>query len=1092
MKRTYLHIVTMLLLISCSEEGSLFKNPSPEKTGITFQNTLTESDDLNILDYLYFYNGGGVAIGDVNNDSLPDIFFSGNQVKNKLYLNKGNLKFEEVTDKAGVAGNSTWNTGAVMGDVNGDGLLDIYVCAVVGINGFNGYNELYINNGDGTFTESAAKYALDFDSFSSNAAFLDYDRDGDLDIYLLNHAVHTQESFGKADLRNKRNYQTGDKLLRNDGGKFTDISEEAGIFGGINGYGLGLAISDFNQDGWPDIYVGNDFHEDDYYYLNNGDGTFTESGEKFFGHTSRFSMGNDVADINHDGWPDLISLDMLANDETVLKSSQGDENIQTQSLRTEKFGYRYQFTRNMLNIGQPDAPFMETALLSGVAASDWSWSALFGDYNQDGEQDIFISNGIPKRPNDLDYINFVSSDQIRGKMNNTKLMDQQALNKMPSGKIHNYIFKGTKNLSFKDESGEWIVKDTLISAATAVADLDNDGDLDLVTNNLNSTASLYINQTNETANYLKIRFRFTGANVFGLGTKVFSYSDGKLQYKELYPVRGFQASSEPIVHFGYGKAATVDSLKIVWPDGNYQLLRDVATNQTMTLSPRNTKPFDYGSLLPKPQPLFKRIVGNLGIDFKHQEDNYTDFNRQKLIPYQLSDRGPATALGDLNHDGKTDIFFGGSKFYPAKIYVQNDSTFTQQEIRSITKDSIKEDVSAIITDLTGDGRNDLMIGSGGGDFYNKMSPLLDSYYIQGDSTYLERELPENFENASIMAPNDFDGDGDIDVFVGNQAVTNNFGKLPKSYLLENSEGRFRVIENADLQNVGMVTDAIWNDFDSDGQDDLIVVGEWMAPVFFRNANGRLIRTEIIGSDLSGLWQCVAPFDIDGDGDIDYLLGNWGTNSKFTASQKSPLKMYYGDFDENGQTETITAVKKKGEYYPLENLDGLASQMVFLKKKFNTYTSFAGKSIDEILDKKSLEQAKILEVYELRSGFLRNDNGSFTFVPFQNELQVSPLMAFVSHDFDGDEKEEILVAGNYFGVKPYQGRFDSFPGALIRAENNVILGSRIGLNFSHKSVRHLNILDYKNHNYLLVTINNDSAQVYKINPKDKTNDLWERK
>ncbi|SDD57456.1 Repeat domain-containing protein [Pricia antarctica] len=1085
-------ILIVLFLTSCSDEGSLFKNPTPLKTGITFENTLTETNDLNILDYLYFYNGGGVAIGDINNDSLPDIFFSGNQVKNKLYLNKGNLKFKEVTEKAGVAGKSTWNTGAVMGDVNGDGLLDIYVCAVVGINGFNGYNELFINNGDTTFTESAAKYGLDFDSYSSNAAFLDYDRDGDLDMYLLNHAVHTQESFGKADLRLQRNYQTGDKLLRNDGGKFTDISEEAGIFGGINGYGLGLAISDFNQDGWPDIYVGNDFHEDDYFYLNNADGTFTESGEQFFGHTSRFSMGNDVADINHDGWPDLISLDMLAQDETVLKSSQGDENIQTQSLRTEKFGYRYQFTRNMLNVGQPNAPFMETALLSGIAATDWSWSALFGDYNQDGEQDIFISNGIPKRPNDLDYINFVSSDQIRGKMNNTKLMDQQALDKMPSGKIHNYIFKGTQNLSFKDESGEWIVKDTLISAATAMADLDNDGDLDLVTNNLNSTASLYINQTNETANYLKLRFRFPGKNVFGLGTKVFSYLNGKLQYKELYQVRGFQASSEPIVHFGYGKATTVDSLKIVWPDGNYQVLRDVATNQTMTLSPRNTMPFDYGSLLPKPQPLFKRMVGNLGIDFKHEEDNYTDFNRQKLIPYQLSDRGPATALGDLNHDGKTDIFFGGSKFYPAKIYVQNDSTFTQQDIPSIAKDSIKEDVSATIADFTGDGKNDLMVGSGGGDFYNKMPPLLDSYYIQGDSTFVEGQLPEHFENASIMAPNDFDGDGDIDVFVGNQAVTNDFGKLPNSFLLKNTGGRFGVIENADLQNVGMVTDAIWSDFDGDGRDDLIVVGEWMAPVFFRNLDGKLVRTEVIGSDLNGLWQCVAPFDIDGDGDIDYLLGNWGTNSKFTASQKSPLKMYYGDFDENGQTETITTVKKEGKYYPLENLDGLASQMVFLKKKFNTYASFAGKSIDEIFDKKTIEQAKILEAYELRSGFLRNDNGNFTFVPFQNELQVSPLMAFVSYDFDGDGKEEILVAGNYFGVKPYQGRFDSFPGALIKAENNVILGSGIGLNFSHKSVRHLNILDYKDHNYLLVTINNDSAQVYKLNPKQNTNDTWGRK
>ncbi|MGB6152295.1 MAG: VCBS repeat-containing protein [Pricia sp.] len=1088
MRTTFIHIIAILLLTSCSDEGSLFKNPSPEETGITFENTLTETDDLNILDYLYFYNGGGVAIGDVNNDSLPDIFFSGNQVKNRLYLNKGDLKFEDVTEAAGVAGNSSWNTGAVMGDVNGDGLLDIYVCAVVGINGFGGYNELYINNGpskDGasvTFTESAAKYALDFDSYSSNAAFLDYDRDGDLDMYLLNHAVHTQESFGKAELRKTRNYQTGDKLLRNDGGKFVDVSAEAGIFGGINGYGLGLAVSDFNQDGWSDIYVGNDFHEDDYYYLNNQDGTFTESAEQYFPHTSRFSMGNDVADINHDGWPDLISLDMLAQDETVLKSSQGDEDIQTQKLRIDQFGYRNQFSRNMLNINQPTAGFMETALLSGVAATDWSWSALFGDYNHDGEQDIFVSNGIPKRPNDLDYINFVSSEQIRSKMNTTKLMDRQALAKMPSGKTHNYIFKGTENLIFEDKSGAWMVKDTLISGATALGDLDNDGDLDVVTNNLNSSASLYINQTNGTATYLKLRFNYPSANRFGIGTKVFSYVNGNLQYQELYPVKGFQASSEPIVHFGYGTAKNIDSLKVLWPDGNYQILKDVATNQTLTIAPKDTKPFDYRSLLPEPLPIFKKVNGNLGIDFKHEEDNYTDFNRQKLIPYQLSDRGPATALGDLNGDGKTDVFFGGSKFKPSRIYVQNDSTFTEQSFPSIVKDSIKEDVAATIADFTGNGLNDLILGSGGGDFSKKMPPLLDSYYVRKDSTFVTGKLPETYENASVLAPHDFDGDGDLDVFVGNQTVTGDFGKRPNSFLLKNEGGRFGILENQALQGLGMVTDALWNDFDNDGLEDLIVVGEWMAPVFLKNQNGKLTKTTGVGNELNGLWQSIAPFDIDGDGDTDYLLGNWGANSKFVASEKFPLKLYYGDFDQNGQTETITAIQNDGKYYPLENLDGLASQLVSLKKKFNTYAAFAGKTMNEIFDEKTLESSEVLEVGELRSGFLRNDAGKFSFVPFQNELQVSPIMAFATYDFDGDGKREVLAAGNYFGVKPYHGRFDSFPGALIKAENNVILGSRIGLDLSQKSVRHLNIIDFNKKAYLLVTLNNDSTQVYTINAR----------
>ncbi|MEN8788740.1 MAG: CRTAC1 family protein, partial [Flavobacteriaceae bacterium] len=566
-------LIAFVFFIACdSSDGNLFKNPTPEDTGLEFVNSLNEKEDLNILDYLYFYNGGGVAIGDINGDELPDIYLSGNQVKNKLYLNKGNLQFEDITEKAGVAGNSTWNTGSVMGDINGDGLLDIYVCAVVGINGFNGHNELFINNGDATFSERSAEYGLDFDTYSSSAAFLDYDLDGDLDLYLLNHAVHTQESFGKADLRFSRHYQSGDKLLRNDGGSFKDVSEEAGIYGGVNSYGLGVAVSDFNQDGFPDLYIGNDFHEDDYYYLNNGDGTFKECLKEYFGHTTRFSMGNDVSDINHDGWPDIMSLDMLPEDEKVLKSSEGDDDVQTQKLRVDLFGYHYQFTRNMLYLNAGGRHYTETALQSGVAATDWSWSALFADYDQDGEQDLFIANGIPKRPNDLDYIKFISNEQIKKKINNTRLVDQQALDMMPSGAISNYYFSGGPQGDFVNKSASYIKQDTLISGATAMGDLDNDGDLDIITNNINTPASLYINKTDDSASYLKLKFNYRSPNKIGIGTKVYSYHDGILQYKELYTVRGFQASSEPILHFGYGKEKMVDSLRIVWPDKTSQLL----------------------------------------------------------------------------------------------------------------------------------------------------------------------------------------------------------------------------------------------------------------------------------------------------------------------------------------------------------------------------------------------------------------------------------------------------------------------------------------------------------------------------------------
>ncbi len=1078
-KHTFSTLLLLIVLSCGKKEGTLFSNPSAEETGILFSNTLSESDDLNILDYLYFYNGGGISIGDINNDGLPDIFFSGNQVKNTLYLNQGGLKFKDISEKAGVQGDSSWNTGSVMGDINGDGFLDIYVCAVVGINGFEGANELFINNGDNTFTESAAKYGLDFDTYSSSAAFLDYDLDGDLDLYLLNHAVHTQESFGRVDLRYTRNFETGDKLLRNDGDKFTDVSEEAGIYGGINGYGLGIAVSDFNVDGYPDLYIGNDFHEDDYYYLNNGDGTFTESLRKYFGHTSRFSMGSDVADINHDGLPDFISLDMLPEDEVPLKSSEGDDNIQVQRLRTQRYGYHYQFTRNMLYVNQPSGNYLETALLSGIAATDWSWSALFGDYDQDGEQDLFISNGIPKRPNDLDYIRFVSNEQIQKKLDNTKLVDQEALNLMPSGATNNMVFKGKSNLQFDNKSNDWITRDTLISGATAYGDLDNDGDLDLVTNNINRPATIYQNKTGTTSNYLKIRLKYIGRNPFAIGTKVYSYHKGKLQYKELYTTRGFQSSSEPIIHFGYGASEKIDSIKIVWPDKSYQTLKNISTNQTLEIRPNNTSPFDYEKTKRNKGLIFEKVEDNLGLNFTHVEDNHIDFNREKLIPYRVSDRGPAAAIGDLNGDGKDDVFFGGSKFFSSKIYIQQDTIFTEKKFTVIQKDSVKEEVVALIKDFDRDGKNDVFIGSGGADFYGKVKPLLDNYFIQKDTAFLKAKIPDFFENTSVIEANDYDGDGDLDVFVGSNVVTSKFGKTPNSYLLKNTNGNFSIVENTPFQNLGMITDATWSDFNNDGVEDLIVIGEWMAPKFFKNSNGSFEEVDLLENNLNGLWQAIQPFDIDNDGDIDYLLGNWGINSKFSASKKAPMNLYSYDFDGNGSTETIVATEKNGKYYPLLGLDELSGQLVSLRKKFTTYKSFAGKSIEEIFNKKTLAKAEVLKIHELHSGYLQNNGTSYTFIPFKAELQVSPITSFLAFDFNGDSKNEVLVAGNYFGVTPFHGKFDSFPGALITNENDIILGDALGLEISQKSARHLNAFNFNNATYLLVTVNNDKAQVYRL-------------
>ena len=1080
MKNKILILCLLVLAIGCKENsGELFTKHSPSDTGISFENTLTESKDLSILDYLYFYNGGGVAIGDINNDSLPDIYFSGNQVKNKLYLNKGNLKFEDISIKAGVEGNSSWNTGAIMGDVNGDGLLDIYVCAVVGLNGFNGHNELFINQGNATFKESSAEYGLDYESYSSSAAFLDYDLDGDLDMYLLNHAVHTQDSYGNAEVRFKRSYETGDKLLRNDNGQFTDVSEEAGIYGGINGYGLGIAVSDFNQDGFPDLYIGNDFHEDDYYYLNNGDGTFKESLKQYFGHTSRFSMGSDVADINHDGLPDLISLDMLAQDEMVLKTSEGDDDVQIQKLKTQTFGYHNQYTRNMLYVNQPNGMFIETALLSGVAATDWSWSALFGDYNQDGEQDLYISNGIPKRPNDLDYINYVSNDNIKQKINSTNLVDQKALAMMPSGFVGNKIFKGSSDLNFIDESKTWIAQDTVISGATAYGDLDNDGDLDIVTNNLFSPALIQENITNSTRNWLKIKLNFKKENKFGIGTKVFSFANGIQQFKEMYTVRGFQASSEPIIHFGYGDLNTVDSLKIIWPDKSFQILKNITTNQTLFIKPELAKPFDYTSLHLKQKPLFEKEPNNLGINYEHIEDAYSDYLRQKLIPYQMSDRGPAVSVGDLNEDGKEDVFFGGSKYIPSKIFIQGDSTFQLKIYPEIQNDSIKEDIASIIGDFNSDGKNDLIVGTGGADFFNEMKPLTDSYYSASESTFTKKEFPELFENASVLLKLDYDHDNDLDILICNQSISADYGNKPNSYLLENKNGDFTIANNP-FENLGMITDAVVTDFNNDGWEDLLFVGEWMSPRFFQNNKGIFTEVHLLENDkVNGLWQAVTSFDIDGDGDQDYLLGNWGLNTKFSASSEHPMKMYYGDLDKNGATETIVSTYKDGKNYPIDGLRELSSQLVSLRKKFTNYTSFAGKSMEEILGEDVLPNAEIQEVHTLSSGYLRNDNGKFSFIPFNFELQLAPIMSFLEFDFDGDTKTEVLAAGNYFGVKPYHGRFDSFPGALINDVNNITLANRIGLDLMGKSIRNINIIHSNNNNYLLLTFNNEAAQVYKI-------------
>lgn len=1077
--------LSAVLLAGCKDRSRLFQSLSPSRSGVEFTNLAVESDDLSILDYLYFYNGGGVAIGDINNDELPDIYLTSNQGPNKLFLNKGGLKFEDITSSAGVAGTEgQWNTGVSMADVNGDGLLDIYVCSVVGLLGFDGHNELFINQGDGTFREESEAYGLDFDTYSSSAAFFDYDQDGDLDMYLLNHAVHTQDSYGNSSLRYERNYSSGDRLLRNDSGVFTDVSEEAGIFGGVNGYGLGLCTADFNRDGFTDIFIGNDFHEDDYFYLNQGDGTFKECLREYFGHTSRFSMGNDSGDLNGDGFTDLVSLDMLPEDEAVLKSSEGDDNVRTQQLRVDRFGYHYQYSRNMVYFNQPGGQFMETALLSGMAATDWSWTSLISDFDLDGNPDVFITNGIARRPNDLDFIRYASNEQIRQKLENTSLVDRKALELMPEGAVPNRIFRGTGSLVLEDYSKQWLDGKPTLSGSAAKGDLDGDGDLDLVINNFNSPADILINQADKRGNFLKIRLKGPGQNSLGIGTQVFAYAGDKTVFRELYTSRGFQSSCEPILHLGLGANAEIDSLRVVWPNGTTQKLTGIASGQTLNLTYKGSAVVPSAPLLAslsskaEPPVRFEKDSTALGIDYMHREDRYIHFNREPLIPFSVADRGPAVLLGDLDGDGREDLFFGGSKYMASIAFAQRDSSFLPWQVPEVIRlDSIREWTGGQIADFDGNGKADMVLAAGGSDFSGKSPVLNDGFYLQHeDGSWIGGELPGTFGNTAMIRPFDFDGDGDLDLFVGTQSLTGQFGHPSDSYLFRNEAGRFVLFQTISFE--GMPTDAHWFVPKAGQKARLLVVGEWMPPTLFELGDaGKLQPLEY--KLPSGLWECLEPIDWDRDGDLDFAIGNWGLNTKLTASAKHPLRLYTADYDQNGSTESIVCTHKADSYYPMYSFDDLSSQLPFLKKEFTQYKDFAGQDMEGIFGKEAVESAHLWEVEELRSGILINEGDGFRFEPLPELLQVSPILDFLALDVDGEAGDELLAAGNYFGVKPYQGRFDAFPGALIDPEGKVYPGTDLGLDWQQKSARELRLLEFQGQRYILVAFNNAKAELYKM-------------
>lgn len=1065
MKQISLFLVVTALAAGCqsvnflSSEKSLFQSLDSTETGIGFVNSLRDTEKLNILDYLYFYNGAGVAAGDVNNDGLTDLYLVSNQGKNKLYLNKGNFRFEDITEKAGVEGFSDWQTGVTMADVNGDGWLDIYVCAVGNFRGLEGSNELYINNGDGTFVEKAADYGLDFTGFSTQAAFFDYDHDGDLDVYLLNHAVHTSRSYDRVSARSLRHNESGDHLFENQlihsAGKadlkkplkFVNVSEKAGIYGAAMGYGLGVSVADLNNDGWEDLYISNDFHEDDYYYVNNRNGTFTESVKKAFTHVSRFSMGNDVADVNNDGFQDVMTLDMYPEDEIVEKRSLGEDPLDIYLYKLA-YGYMNQYSRNCLQLNLSGEKFADIGAMAGVAATDWSWAPLLADYDNDGIKDIFISNGIVHRPNDLDYVKYASDDSLRYAMETSKSLDEKAIGLMPAGKVHNYLYRGTASLRFEDKSESWGFGQPTFSNGAAYADLDNDGDLDLITNNINDPAGIHRNEANTLFpdnNYLKVTLEGSELNRFGVGAKVILKTKTGMQLQQLMPTRGFESSVEPVLTFGLGNAAEVDSVIVVWNNQKAEVRTRVKADQTLTLRQADAR-LDASALplTPRPDPVLFAEADTSLLPYRHQENTaYLDFVRESLMPFKVSTEGPKLAVGDVDGDGLEDVYAGGAKWQAGSLLIQQASgTFRASVQPAFLTDSTYEDVDAAFFDADGDKDLDLYVVSGGNEFYNKMSEQFDRLYLndgRGNFTRSPKALPPMFANKSCVRPVDFDKDGDIDLFVGGRVVGFQYGRTPDSFLLVN-DGRGHFTDQTDrlapeLRRAGMITDAVWMDYDKDKDLDLALVGDWMSLQLFANEAGKLAPVDDLMADdtpMNGLWQCLTAADFDGDGDMDLMAGNLGYNTKFRKQPDSRLRMLVKDFDENGSVEQLLMYNRGDDWYPVAFKDELGKQMPgIINKRFTDYGSFAGKPIDDIFESKELTNAETYEVNQFASVYLENQAGKFSVRLLPMEAQLSKLFTLRAADVDADGDADVLGGGNFYGVSTYQGRYDASYGLVLR-------------------------------------------------------------
>ncbi len=1022
-------------------KSGAFELLSPKRTGISFSNTLKEDQKNNILTYEYFYNGGGVSVGDINNDGLEDIFFTGNMTDNVLYLNQGDFRFKDITKTAGVKGKKSWTTGVSMVDINADGWLDIYVCYSGNGNIESRRNELYINQGNQTFKEEAAAYGLDDPSNSTQALFFDFDKDGDLDMFLLNHHIEVINEIEFDQARAVRHPFAGDKLYRNDGGKFKDISEEAGIKGTALGFGLGVAASDINGDGWIDLYVSNDYIEPDYLYINNGDGTFSDRMTDMLQHISHFSMGSDISDVNNDGLMDIFTLDMLPEDNKRQKLLYGPENYEQYALMVNR-GFYHQNMRNMLHLNQGNGLFSEIGQLAGIFNTDWSWSALFFDATNSGFKDLFISNGYYRDYTNRDFLKYKGDYYFKAAIAREKPDTLHLVTTMTSTPVSNYIFENGGNLVFKDRSKDWGIYSPNFSSGSVYADLNNDGQLDLVVNNQNHPAFIYENKYKEysgnTQNWIQINLKGDSPNTFGIGAKVAIYGAGQSQYLEQMPTRGFQSSVSNRLHFGLGEKSKIDSVVVIWPKGNILVLKNPEINKISDISESALR--DYEIPKRSQKPLFKQTESQ--IPFIHEEYGFNDFKRQPLLLEMPSYVGPVLAAADINGDGMEEVFVGGTKGSAGKLYQFSNGKW--QTVNSFKSESEFTDADAVFFDANGDGHIDLYIGSGGyHDYLSNEESLQDRLYLNdgvGNLNISATSLPKMLVSTSSVTVADFNKDGNPDIFVGGRIIPGKYPQTPQSYLLLNDgSGNFSDFSSQFLPSegkIGMVTDAVNLDLNKDGFQDLIIVGEYMPITVFLNEGGKSFKDvtkDWVGEETKGWWSSLAIGDFDNDGDIDLVAGNFGLNSQFKTNVAEPLKLYFGDFDDNSSTDPILVNYVQGKPYPFPSRDELLDQVYGFRSKFTDYASYASATLEQILTTEQIAKSSKLEAHELKSMYF--ENNSMKFIPHVLPIaaQFAPIHAIHVFDYDSDGNKDILLAGNQTYTRLRLGMMDANMGQLFRGD-----------------------------------------------------------